>query len=116
MRVREGRFPRNADHSVTSRIHVDDLVQLLQAGLEADLQGAWPVADQEPCASMEIALWCARQFGGAMNRDRPESFSTRGRAVDGSEIFQRLRVEARWPTWRTGLPACIQAESANLER
>jgi uncharacterized protein YbjT (DUF2867 family) len=123
-RVRAGLVSRGADTLITSRIHVDDLVRLIEAGLErstADggyLEGAWPVADEDPCPTAEIADWCAQHFGvpliGASAPENQES----GRSVDGSAIFRALGVQILRPSWRTGIPACLaeEAQSSGCDR
>jgi uncharacterized protein YbjT (DUF2867 family) len=116
-RVRAGLLSRGASSLVTSRIHVDDLVRLIEAGLErstADggyLEGAWPVADEEPCSTAEIADWCARHFGVPLNTVSAPENQEPGRSVDGSAIFRTLRVQILRPSWRTGIPACLAEET-----
>jgi len=112
-RVRAGLAPRGAASLVTSRIHVDDLVRLIEAGLDSTLTGAWPVADQQPCPTAEIADWCARHFGVALHTALSASTQEEGRSVDGSAIFEALGVKILWPNWRSGIPACL-AEEAHL--
>jgi nucleoside-diphosphate-sugar epimerase len=48
------RLVGNGDNFV-SRIHVDDLAAHVEAALFHGVSGAWPVADEEPCTSREIA-------------------------------------------------------------
>ena len=48
-------MPRGAGSGIVSRIHVEDLAAIVEAGLFSDVQGAWPVADDVPCSSAEIA-------------------------------------------------------------
>ncbi len=110
VRVREGRVARGAGTAITSRIHVDDLVQLLEAGLDSDLAGCWPVADEVPCPTLEIATWCAEQMGVAFVMDPAKDFPEEGRQVDGSEIFRQLDVKILWPTWRSGISASMAEE------
>ena len=105
--VREGRAPRSAGSGVVSRIHVDDLAALADAGLFADdLKGAWPVADDLPCSSAEIVAWCSG--GGAA----PETGApVRGRSVVGRKIRELLGVELLYPSWKTGVPAALEEEN-----
>lgn len=116
-RVRAGLVSRGAGTLITSRIHVDDLVRLIEAGLErcaADggyLEGAWPVADEEPCPTAEIADWCAQHFGVPLNTASAPENQEPGRSVDGSAIFRALTVKIRQPSWRTGIPACLEEEA-----
>ncbi len=50
-------------HSVSdryvSRVHVEDLATHAEAALLSQLTGAYPVADEEPCTSWEIAQFCS---------------------------------------------------------
>ncbi len=46
--LREGRVPRGGGSGIVSRIHVDDLAAIIHAGLFSDIEGAWPVADDDP--------------------------------------------------------------------
>ena len=79
--IREGRVARGSSAQVVSRIHVDDLAALAEAGLLCDASGAWPVADELPCASAEIAAWLTTparlagnsDWGERIYRVRPES-------------------------------------------
>ena len=100
-----GKMPR-AGSGVVSRIHVEDLAALIEAGLFSDLEGAWPVADDAPCSSAEIAAWLLQtpKIGG----NRADSSMTRrphtGRRVDGRRIRENWGVELAYPSWRTGIP------------
>jgi uncharacterized protein YbjT (DUF2867 family) len=116
-RVRAGLVSRGASSAITSRIHVDDLVRLIEAGLEfapdgAYLEGAWPVADEEPSPTAAVADWCARHFGVTLNMASAAENQESGRFVDGFAIFRALGVKILHPGWRTGIPACL-AEEAN---
>ncbi|HWE49283.1 MAG TPA: hypothetical protein VG273_05820 [Bryobacteraceae bacterium] len=102
--IRAGRLPRGAGTGVVSRIHVDDLALHSEAGLFADLQGAWPVADDLPCSSAEIAQSLGVQLQKAVE------FTIGGRKVDGRKIREMLGIQLLYPTWKTGLPASIAEE------
>jgi nucleoside-diphosphate-sugar epimerase len=116
--VREGRIPRGIGSGVVSRIHVDDLAAMIQAGISSDLQGAWPMADDDPCSSEEITTWCARLFNmGKPRFDGGQALTgapTRGRRVNGSGIRGKLGIELTYPSWKTGVPASLEEE--RLER
>lgn len=107
--LRGGKLPRGSGSGIVSRIHVDDLAATIQAGLRSSLEGAWPVADEEPCASGEIAAWCAEQFGIV----QPETVSApiAGRRVDGTELRRKLGIRLNYPSWRAGIPASIAEEA-----
>ena len=99
---------------ITSRIHVEDLAAIIEAGLFADVQGAWPVADDAPCATAEIVRWCAdlmhlEGVGQEENAGKPMP----GRNVDGRKIREILGVELKYASWKTGILASL-AEEATL--
>ncbi len=107
--VRQGKLPRGIGSGVTSRIHVDDLAAIADAGIFSDLQGAWPVADDAPCATDDIVRWCRE----SLQLGTPEMTPTAtmaGRKVDGSRIRELLRVELRYPSWQSGIAASIAEE------
>ena len=93
-----------------SRIHVDDLAAHVEAGLLSDICGAYPVADEEPCTSREIAEFCAKLLDLPM----PRSAEAKGRAdrrVDGSAIRRALGIKLMYPSYRVGIPAALKAQS-----
>jgi nucleoside-diphosphate-sugar epimerase len=109
VRLREGKLPRGAG-GVVSRIHVDDLVSILEAGIDSALEGAWPVADDCPAASEEVVAWCANRMGIALPADSAPRFPASGRRVDGRKIRELLGVPLEYPSYRTGIPASLQEE------
>jgi nucleoside-diphosphate-sugar epimerase len=94
-----------------SRIHVDDLALHCEAALLSDLTGAYPVADEEPCESREIAGFCARLLGVPMplSVSAAEVHDTRraDRRVDGSAIRKLLGITLRYPSYQVGIPASL---------
>jgi nucleoside-diphosphate-sugar epimerase len=110
VRIREGRMPRAESGGVTSRIHVDDLAAVLEAGIFSDLTGEWPLADDYPCASAEIAAWCAREMGIDLNAAWREPLPVWGRRVDGRKVRQLLGVRLRYPHFEAGIRACMAEE------
>ena len=91
-----------------SRIHVDDLAAHVEAGLLSTLTGAYPVADEEPCTAREAGTFCAQLLNLPLpqNGERP----TGNRRVDGSAVRRALDITLKYPSYRTGIPAAIQAE------
>lgn len=114
--LREGKLLRSLDSGVVSRIHVDDLAAIIEAGIFSDAEGAWPVADDMPCATSEIVTWCAkflkRDTGTNSVPAIPRSIA--GRRVDGRKIREILRVELKYPSWQAGIEASLAEE--NTER
>jgi nucleoside-diphosphate-sugar epimerase len=114
--IREGRMPRSSGSGVVSRIHVDDLAALAEAGLFSELEGAFPVADEAPCSSEEIAAWCRGYFGMPPGEAsggfgvaglKAAGLKAAGRRVDGRKVRELLGVTLKYPTWETGVPASI---------
>jgi len=111
----EGRYKLvGSGDNFVSRIHRDDVAWHSIAALASDLTGAYPVADEEPCTSGEIAEFCARK----MNLSMPESVTadevdeTRrtDRRVNGSFVREELGVDLYYPSYRIGIPASMLAE------
>jgi nucleoside-diphosphate-sugar epimerase len=117
--IREGKYFLIGDGSnYISRIHVEDLAAHAHAALLADLEGAWPVADEEPCPAREIAAFCAGLLNLPMppNLDNPPSDDTRraNRRVNGAAIRRLLGVSLRYPSYRLGIPACLEEEAIGV--
>jgi nucleoside-diphosphate-sugar epimerase len=108
----EGRYQLvDGGCNYVSRIHVDDLAAHAEAALLSDLSGAWPVADDHPCTSREIAEYCAALLGVPM----PESVAAAAvhrtrradRKVDGSAVRSLLGIDLLYPSYRQGIPASM---------
>ena len=111
--MKRGEFRLRDDGSNwVSRIHVEDLAAHVEAALFSTVTGAFPVADEHPCPSREIAGFCARLLGVPMPGSVPAGAlsETRraDRRVDGSAIRKRLGVVLRYPSYRTGIPASLE--------
>jgi nucleoside-diphosphate-sugar epimerase len=102
--AREGRLPRGAGSGIVSRIHVDDLAAIAEAGLFSSLTGAWPVADEKPCPSDEIIRFINPQF------EIPLAPASGGRHVNGAHIREILGVSLLYPSWESGVLASLAAE------
>jgi nucleoside-diphosphate-sugar epimerase len=113
MRAGTFRLPASPNNFV-SRIHVDDLAALACAGLFSNLEGGYPVADEEPCTSLEAAQFCATLLGIPLPPSAAiaELGETRraDRRVDGSAARRLLNVQLRYPSYKTGFPASLAAE------
>jgi nucleoside-diphosphate-sugar epimerase len=94
-----------------SRIHVDDLAAHCEAALLSDVTGAYPVADEEPCRSCEIAGFCATLLGLPMpvSVAAEDVHDTRraDRRVDGGAIRKLLGITLQYPSYRVGIPASL---------
>ena len=91
-------LPRGAYHAgdnYVSRIHVDDLAAHAEAALLCGLEGAYPVADEHPCTTREIADFCARLLDlSSVPQPAPgtQPRTTSNRRVDGSAIRRALGI------------------------
>ena len=106
--MRTGRFQLAGEGTnYVSRIHVDDLAAHCLKALYSDLTGAYPVADDHPCTSREIAEYCAKIFNLPMPPSAPPDrlHETRraDRRVNGKAIRKLLGITLRYPTYREGL-------------
>jgi len=125
---------QRGEHSLSdrfvSRIHVDDLAAQLrprqyihplqqnhnvEAALLSTVSGAYPVADEEPCTSRDLAEFCARLLNipvtgtGYERADRMPRFAN-NRRVDGSAIRRALGIALTYPSFRVGVPAALSGE------
>jgi nucleoside-diphosphate-sugar epimerase len=99
-----------------SRIHVDDLAALAEAALVAEHAGAWPVADEHPATSREVAEFLSRLLGVAMPSPASDARSldeTRRatRRVDGRAVCRLLGVPLSYPSYLQGIPASLGVQS-----
>lgn len=95
-----------------SRIHVDDLAAHVEAALVSGLSGAWPVADEHPCTSREIAEYCSALLGVQMPpsiaADAAHHTRRADRRVDGSGIRRELAIGLIHSSYKTGIPASLK--------
>jgi nucleoside-diphosphate-sugar epimerase len=115
-RLREGTFKLPGDGSnFVSRIHVDDLARIVVAALFSDVTGSYPVADEEPCRSREIAAFCAALMGLPMPPSalvtEPDETRRSDRRVDGRAIRRLLGIELLFPSYRAGIPALLRGSA-----
>ncbi|MBM4360115.1 MAG: NAD-dependent epimerase/dehydratase family protein [Deltaproteobacteria bacterium] len=113
--IREGTWRIGGDGgNHMSRVHVEDLAALAEAALFTDLEGAYPVADEEPCTSREVTEFCCSLLGLPIpaSVDPAELDETRraNRRVDGRAVCRALGVSLRHPSYRVGIPACLTEE------
>jgi nucleoside-diphosphate-sugar epimerase len=110
--MRRGTFRLPGDGTrFISRIHVEDLAALSCAALLSGHTRAWPVADEEPCTSLEICSFVSRLTGLPMPEPaQPGSVGEtlrNNRKVDGRAVPRLLGVRLRYASYRTGIPACL---------
>jgi nucleoside-diphosphate-sugar epimerase len=106
--VRAGTFrvPEGGGGSI-SRIHVEDLASHEVVGLLSSVTGAFPVADEYPCPSLEVARFAAELLQVPLppavpHNQLPETLQG-DRRVDGSAVRRRLGLGLRFPTYREGV-------------
>lgn len=107
--MRRGTFRLPGDGTrFISRVHVEDLAALAQAALLSGHTGAWPVADEEPCSSLDICRFVSALTGLPMPEPAPAgsvSVTLRNsRRVDGRAVARLLGVRLRYASYRTGIP------------
>jgi nucleoside-diphosphate-sugar epimerase len=95
-----------------SRIHVDDLAAHVEAALLSSVSGAYPVADEEPRTSRDIAEFCAKLLNVPVTgtrHERPDRMPrfANNRRVDGSAIRKALSIKLTYPSCRVGVPAAL---------
>ena len=110
---------------VFSRIHVDDIVSVLEASIAQPRAGAiYNVADDEPAPPDEVIAYAARLLGVQPPPEVPfeeaelspmaRSFYEGTRRIGNVRIKSELGVSLRYPTYREGLAAILDKE-LNLE-
>ena len=113
--MRQGRFSlARGVTRLVSRIHVDDLARIAVASMERCVEGVFPVADELPAPSSDVAAFCARLLALetpplASEAEMPETRRF-GRRVDGSAILGMLGLDLRYPTYKEGITASVVAE------
>ena len=112
VRMVKGTFRLGGDGSnYVSRIHVHDLAAHVEAALFSNAEGAWPVADECPATSREVAQYCSE----LLNVPMPESVAAEelptarrsNRRVNGSCIRRLLGISLEYPSYREGILAAV---------
>lgn len=104
-----------------SRIHVDDIVQVLSASIAKRHPGSvYNVCDDEPAPSYEVVDYACRLLGmeppAMVEWDRAGlsemglSFYSSNRRVRNDKIKRELGVLLKYPTYREGLDSLMIAE------
>lgn len=116
-RLRKGdyRLLDDGQHAI-SRIHVDDVVQVIFAAEATAAHGArYMVADDEPTTQLEYATWLAARMGCDLPGSRPAlapgkpRVAHRNRRIKNARLKAELGVALKYPTFREG-EAAIEAE------
>ena len=107
---------------VFSRIHVDDIAQVLEASITRPDPGAvYNVCDDDPAPPQDVLSFAARLLGRpqppAMNFEDTDmapmarSFYAESKKVRNNRIKTELGVTLRHPDYRSGLRALLAAEA-----
>lgn len=116
-RVAEGRAHRiDLPGQVFSRIHVDDIVAAVIAGLDAP-QGAYNIADDAPCSQNEVIEEACRllrlppppirSLDQANLSPMARAFYAENRRVTNGKARRVLGWRPAFPDYRAGLAACL---------
>jgi len=104
-----------------NRIHVDDIVQTLLASFERPNPGAaYNLADDCPAPSHEVIAYACELLGMPIPTCIPfeeadlapmaMSFYKDNKVVLNNRIKEELGVKLKYPTFKSGLEGCLQAE------
>lgn len=104
-----------------SRIHVDDLVQVLVASMRRPHPGRiYNVCDDEPAPPQDVVSYAAALLGIEPPPEQPfesaelspmaRSFYADNRRVCNRRICQELGVRLRYPSYREGLTALLASD------
>jgi nucleoside-diphosphate-sugar epimerase len=117
IRKQEYRVLDDGQHA-TSRIHVDDVVNVVFAAEErAPTRSCYLVADDEPTTQGQYARWLSERMGVPMPPSRhmfepgAPRIAHRNRRVRNAKLKRELAIELRYPSFREG-EAAIEAELA----
>ena len=105
---------------VFSRIHVDDIAQILLASIDRPQAGrAYSVCDDEPAPPQEVVAFAAAllgvtpppltPFAEAELSPMARSFYGDNKRIRNERLKQELGVSLRYPTYREGLTALLQS-------
>lgn len=106
---------------VFSRIHVDDIAQVLMASIQRPNPGAiYNLCDDDPAPPQDVLGYAAELLQLPMPAEVPfdeagmspmaRSFYSENKRVRNDRIKKELGVELRYPTYREGLQAVLKAE------
>ena len=107
VRVRTGKHALPGDGlGFTSRIHVDDLAELLLAS-DAVRGETFVVGDREPATQREVVSWICATYGcpfpPSVPAEKVHESLRRNRRIDARRVLETLGVTLRYPTYREGM-------------
>ena len=108
-------------NQVFSRIHVDDIAQILAASIAKPDPGAiYNVCDDDPAPPQDVIAYAAKllelppppemDFDAASLSPMARSFYAESKRVRNDKIKSELRVELQYPSYRSGLLALLNEE------
>jgi len=108
VRLQRGDFKLSGDGGrYGSRIHVEDLAELLLASAATPGQ-TFVVGDLEPCRQIEMVTWLCERLGlplpASAPLDQVHETLRHSRRVDASRALRLLGVNLRYPTYRDAIP------------
>jgi nucleoside-diphosphate-sugar epimerase len=109
---------------VFSRIHVDDIAQVLAASIARPMPGGiYNVCDDDPAPPEDVLAHAARLLGlppppevpydAAQMTPMARSFYAESKRVRNDRIRDELGVRLRYPTYREGLAAILAQDKGN---
>jgi nucleoside-diphosphate-sugar epimerase len=120
--IREGKAKRiDLPEQKFGRIHVDDICQVLEASIARPDPGAvYNVSDDEPAAPADVTAFACELLGvdppplvpwaQAEMSAMAMTFWQDNKRVDNARVHRDLGVQFRYPTYREGLRAVLDAE------
>lgn len=126
-RIRAGRARAVVkEDSIFNRVHVDDLVGGVLAGMDhPERPGIYNLADDLPAPNHEVLRYAAELLGADPPEEIPfeeaglsrmgASFFAEDRRVRNDKLKQDLEYELRHPTYREGLQAILQSQLQEKE-
>jgi nucleoside-diphosphate-sugar epimerase len=107
---------------IFSRIHVEDIAQVLEASISHPNPGAaYNVCDNDPAPPQDVIGYAAELLGVPLPPEVPfeeadmspmaRSFYAESKKVDNTRIKEELGVELIYPDYRTGLQALLALEN-----
>lgn len=101
---------------IFSRIHVDDIAQVLEASiLRPDPGAVYNVCDDEPAPPEDVLAYAARALGlpppervdfdGAALSEMARSFYSESKRVSNARLHRDLGIKLLYPTYREGIAA-----------
>lgn len=113
----------NKPGQVFNRIHVEDIVQVLEASMARPNPGAaYNLSDDDPVPSWEVITYACERLGIAPPPMIPfneadmapiaRSFYADNKRVANRRIKEELGVTLKYPDFRKGIDACLAAEES----